>query len=515
MSLEDINTDVRTNIKVEIAKRISNWKTGEAIWDGWTDVTEYFMSIVTDYNFSIDDNTLTGKYSQESINLKFSNEAGTFNSEEVEGSLWRSGEYIYHSRLRIYEWSENTAEPTAYNLVIDGLISEYAPTYYLNGDCNLMVNSKLDILRDHFLVTEDNSKSNVASSQGILNYIIRLYDTYYSELGVEFKGCIFYNNVDFDNLGAYGKNLLDLFLESIDSGGGYGGMINNVFFSSFVGAPEITGTNFTATNFPISVWTFKEGTGTTVADDLSTNTLTVDLGTTLIPIDTPWKDGLFDSSARNFLLYSNSGIFSQITTACSVEMLITIDKNKLFPTSLPLVFGASSTEQGLYPLVAWSNDGVTAATVLVNFDTGYQLEGFFIDNLYKVYYGIGTVSGNSFTFTFREELGQLDTDNMYQYLGFSQTVDGDVAFYKNGRFVNGFRYNDIALPLKAGAVLFDAAKRKRFVGYGYFNRLNGATVNKYPETCAVYYNGLKVNYQELSDDVVFDTYLSLFSRSTI
>ena len=200
-------------IKIEILRRISDWKNGSPIWETtWEDVSEYYIETVTDYEFSIDDNNLTGKYSQESINIKFSNAEGAFNPENTDFSLWQTEQYMYHSRLRVYEWVDQTqAEPTADDLVLDGLIAVSRPKYYLNGDCNVLVNSKLDILRDHYMVTETNSRSNTASSQGILNYIIYLYDTYYSSLEIEVSGGVFYNNINYSDLNAYGSNLLDLF----------------------------------------------------------------------------------------------------------------------------------------------------------------------------------------------------------------------------------------------------------------------------------------------------------------
>jgi hypothetical protein len=501
--LSIVNSNNR--VKVEIAKRISDWRNGGTIWGSFVDVSEYFIQVVTDYNFSIDDNNLTGKYSQESVNIKFSNVEGTFNRELAQGSLWRSGEYIYHSRLRYYEWEDlDKEEPTSDDIVIDGLIAVYLPDYFLNGDCNLLVNSKLDMLREHFLVTEDNARNNAASSQGILEYIINLYNTYYSELNVNFEGCVFYNSVDFTDLSAYKESLLSLFNNAIDSSGGYGGMINNTFFSSFVGAPSQTGANFTSTNFPVSIWHFKDGTGTSVNDELITNDLTVE-ATSNKPT---WVNGMFDSSARNFLLYSSDGIFSKITTEYSVEMVIKIDNNKLFPTKIPLVFGSSSYEEALHPIIAWSNDSTTTETTIADYATGYKIEGFFLTRNYEVLYGNGTVSGNSFSFTFSEVLGQLDADGMYQYLAFSQTSDGDVTFYKNGRFVNGVKDS-----IGGGSVALNSTYRKRFCGYGYFNRVNGATKNKYEDTCAIYYSGLKINYRAIDPTVCFNTYLSLFSRS--
>lgn len=505
MSLVNSNAKV----KVELCKRISDWKHEAPIWEStWVDISEYFVETVTDYNFSIDDNNLTGKYSQESINIKFSNRSGAFNKPAIEGSLWRKGQYMYHSRIRVYEWAEDTEEPAAGDLVIDGLIANYSPRYYLNGDCNLMVNSKLDMLRDHFLVTEQNAKSTNASSQGILNYIVRLYDLYYSELDVKFAGCVFYNNVEFDGLAAYEDTLLDLFFNAVDSSGGYGGMINNTFFSSFVGAPQIEGANFTETNFPVSIYHFDDtdaAAETTVYDQLGSNDLT---------IANDWKEGLFTNAARNFVLYGSSDILPEITTEYSVEMVVEIEYNKLFPVQLPLVFGASSTETGLYPLFAFSSDGTTAEIVIADFAANYYIEGFFIDKQYKVFYGRGQVSGNSFAFSNYVELGQLDSNNMYQYLVFSQNSNGDVSFFKNGRFVSGFRDVSDVGAVQSGTVALTASNRKRICGYGYFNRKNTATL-KYEDTCAIYYSGLKINYREMTDENCFDTYINLFSRRAV
>jgi hypothetical protein len=493
---------IKANVKVEICKRISDWKNGMPIWSNeWVDVSEYYMSTVTDYEFSIDDNNLAGKYSQESINIKFTNQEGTFNPQGTDFSLWNDGEYIYHSRLRLYEWlGERTADPA--DLVIDGLIAVTTPSYYKNGDCNILVNSKLDMLREHFLVTETNSRAVTASSQGIMNYIIKLFDTYYSELNVTYKGCVFYNSVNHENLAAYQSSLIDLFFEIIDNGGGYGGMVNNILFSSFVGAPDIQGENFKQALGTISRWHFKEGTGTTIADENSVNTLTTN-GT--------WKEGLFDSSVSNFVLYNNAGIFPEIVDQYTIDILFDISVNKLFPTKVPYVFNSSSIETGIYPLAAWSSDGVSTDVIACNMNASYDVEGFFLTNTYEIAYGRGVVSGGGFAFANYVILGALDANEMTQYVSLAHN-GSNIDFYKNGRYVNG------AYDTNSGSVAFTPAKRKRLVGYGHVFWKHGSSAStefKLTDTCAIYYNGLRIGNRALIDSDIFDTYLETFSRRLV
>ena len=226
---------------VQIRRRISDAANGAPIWESeWEDITEYFVSRQTDISCNLDDTTLQGKIEQDSVILKFNNKEGKFNPEGTENSLWNgTDEFTYHTRLRYYEWNtvdfqyDGVTEPTIEPLM-DGLIAT-EQAYHENFLCDIRINSRLDILRNHFILEETVGRIRSIDVQGILRRIIYLFDFVYPELEIDTTGGVFEKNIVYGNIAPFSSNLLDLFYEAINNSGGVGGLRNNELFITFFG----------------------------------------------------------------------------------------------------------------------------------------------------------------------------------------------------------------------------------------------------------------------------------------
>jgi len=204
--------------KVELARRITA-NTWEASWE---DITQYFIERNGGVSSGdLQDDTLEGEITQATVSLRFDNTTGAFNPEGSVSSLWDGvDEFLYHSRIRYWEYY--VGETPTYPL-LDGLIAR-SPEYKEKFTADLIVNSKLDILRDHFILENLIGRIKRANSTAIITYINYLFNSVYPSLGVDTNNSLFRNDILYDNIDPYSDNLLDIASSVTQDGGGIGGL---------------------------------------------------------------------------------------------------------------------------------------------------------------------------------------------------------------------------------------------------------------------------------------------------
>ncbi len=541
--------------KVELKRRLGDPDNlvGGLIWEAdWEDITEYFHERLTTVSTSLEDATLQGRLEQTSTTFRLDNVSGKFNPETVAGSLWETSGYIYHSRIRFWEYyQDEDAEDTEGLPLIDGLIG--TGIKYREGMLvDVIVNSKLDVLREHYLLDSLFARTYATDSQAIMKKIIDLFDNTYSELGVTTVGSIFKNNTILDNSTNYSRSLLNLFYDIIGTENIGGLRRDGKLFATYVGAETVEQSNFVEDGDTVGLWHFTEGTGTTIADstissyDLSMdNTATNAVGDTIA--DT-WAEGFFTYGASNFYRVFSPAISLSDYTA---HILCRINFNRLMP-SYPLNFlnvsvsGAwasarasdYATQHALNPIFMWTDytygtPNTYSQVLPSNADSSpsnqYFCEGFTVDYLGDLYYvNASSQSPNDggylgllkdYTIIHKQKLGSLLGENNY----FVLSVGIDDANEYVYAYVNGKLLSKIFVP---SGVLNSVTKNK-LVGC-LFSSLGGSSGRGYsysigPPTNStfdlgqIYYSGMKLNddFPANFGDEAFDNYVQIFGTDFV
>ena len=195
--------------RVELAKR-----TSANTWGEWIDITEYFIERSSPISQNINDDTFQGKIEQATVSLKFNNSIGKFNVDGTTGSFWNgTDEFMYHSRIRYWEISSHEEQlidgedPNALPL-FDGLIGKL-PKYTNRIIATLFIHSKLDILRDTYLLGEEIGRLYRLGARSIMQKAIDLFNNEYSELGIITSNGLFRQEILYDNISPYSSHLLN------------------------------------------------------------------------------------------------------------------------------------------------------------------------------------------------------------------------------------------------------------------------------------------------------------------
>lgn len=501
--------------KVELQRRIGNKDNliGGLIWEStWEDITDYFAERLTTVGTSLDDETLQGKLEQPSVSLRFDNISGKFNPEEVEGSFWEATGYMYHSRIRFWEYfSEEDGEAPAGTLpLIDGLIAR-EPLYREGMLADIVVNSKLDILRDHYILEDITSRVKRVSGQSIIYFIEDIFKRYYSELGVSSLGGVLRKEIVYDDVTPYSSNLLDMMNTISTDGGGIGGLTrDNKLFFTYFGAGVIVRQNFQLDADTEGLWVmddtdYSSGTGTIVYDQSTNgNDLTVDI-TNVVD---PWADGLFGHSVNNWWRVETD-IFSGLTDY-TLELLVSAKINRLPVKDITY----SSTTYKFHPIFVWTYDDNANLGFANEVGNGYNFEGFMIDELGNLNFVTGTTA---FAIGYGFYVAQIKSELMGATLGeeFIQyiaiTVDDTnkyISFYVNGKLIKTTYIAEL------GYVSNNTA-RKKIAGCG-FNQIqkgNGASIDftiNMEELGKTYYHGMKISNVVKTQPEIFTQYTELF-----
>ena len=430
MSFKNNEKQTRVEIKRRIGDR--NNLVGGLIWEAdWTDITDYLSERLSAVENSLDDVTLQGKLEQSSVQLRFNNETGKFNPAGTEGSLWSSSQYVFHTRIRYYEFSVDQEqlspgdEPDILPL-LDGLIA--GEFRYRNGHvCDVQINSKLDILREHYILENIIGRTKRIASQAIVRHVIDLFNDTYPELGITTTGGLFRNEIIYDNITPFSNNVLDLVNTTILDGGGIGGLLrdNTLFFTYFGNTVATTGP-MADDGDTIGLWLFDatDFLTPTSARDQSTNSNDL---TVINTLSTSWQDGFFTKSARAW--YADvSGQYAGLGDY-TLEMLIKIDINRLPEKSAAVVLQVLTQEVGdvmFYPLFAWteltSADERHVKRDPVGAGTYYNFEGFFVNERCELIFVKGHfVEGAPFVngavvADDIQKLADLQSEGFYQYI---------------------------------------------------------------------------------------------------
>ena len=395
-------------IIVQLKRRISDAAGGTPIWEtDWQNISDYFIARLSDVTTNLDVTTLQGKIEQSFTSIKVNNFSGKFNPEGTVDSLWDgTTQFMYHSRIRVYEFNthdyqwDGDEEPTLLPL-IDGLIAG-EPDYKENMTCNLRINSKLDILREHYLLEKKLGRVKTVSSQAIIKEAILLLDNTYAELGITTTGGVFREEVFYDNITPYSKNLLDLVNQVILDGGGVGGLTrdNNLFFT-YIGNTAVTQQPLQEDGDTIGLWHWDdvdEATGPptyTIYDQTANNyDLTAYSFTTLIDDTGFFKTNNFAGQnwERNFAS-------PLALTDYTIDILFKTQWNGQFPEDhlyRNTAYGDPKDQISGFPLFAWSDwDGVNGQPIQAYIPdrsitttalTDHYGEGFFVDQYGMLHY---------------------------------------------------------------------------------------------------------------------------------
>ena len=231
----------KNNFKVEIQRRLDlGWE------ENWVDITHLFIEKIDAIQTEIDIDRLEGNVTQASALLEVDNLFGHF--QMGSNAYLFNGAHIYHSRLRYWEHRDNTLPNRP---IIDGLISAQ-PRANKRTTVAIQVSSKLDILRNHYILENLNTRVRHASSHAIMEYVIYLFKYVYPELGVITTGGLLRADIFYEDIAPYNDDLLKMLYKVVEDGGGIGGIRrdNKLFFTyhgaskterqDFVNEPGIT-----------------------------------------------------------------------------------------------------------------------------------------------------------------------------------------------------------------------------------------------------------------------------------
>lgn len=503
---------------VQLKQRI-----GQNTWESvWTDITPWFIDRESDVSTQLDDVTLQGRIEQQSVTLIMNNVSGKFNPATTTGSLWQGSQFIYHSRIRYYEWSSDEQWDGENDLsilpLIDGLLAK-EPDHRIDNSCTIIVSSMLDILREHFMLEDSTSSVFNFSSTNIVKYIADLFDTTYSELGVTTTNGIFRNDIIYTNIKPFSKDLYQLMVSIISDGGGVGGLTNTkVLFFTYYEAGLIqtaaSGTgNFSVDASTLGCYIFSSAdyaAGTSVQDiSGNSNDLTVDN-----TIDTPWKAIRGNYGCRNFYRV-DSNIFGALTSY-SIEMILSIDTNRVLPAD----FFVSRLDILYMPIFMWSTETSTRISYSFGAQDDVKYEGFALDGNNKLLFISGISKwtpglGRYLDITEVVSIVDLLSASTLQYL----CINVDMVLKRVECFINGNLVSTIDTPT-IGYVSSISAKNK-IIGAGYIElalrmNLTYTEVHDYLSTdpfCYLYYSGMRISNRVRTSAEVFDMYTNIFGSS--
>lgn len=481
----------RTNKKVyvvQIAKR-----TSANTWGDWIDITDYFLERVDDISVNIDTEKLVGDISQANCTFKFNNSDGLFNPEGTEGSLWNgTSEFMYHSRFRYWEFYEDEEKlsdgetPTILPL-LDGLISNQ-PNYD-GGTCKILVSSKLDILRDHYILEDISGKTSRLSGSPIMKFTQDVIDNNYSVLGITTNGAVLKKEIFYENMAAYSKSLLEFIKQiSLDSGSMFGLRRDNDLIFLYISARS-GGTIV----FPLppagvtrrGLYYFLEGSGTTInnlqpgetlGDLVTLNSLS---GETTEPNFQNWKAGFnypkdgVDYSVRNWYMDLDGVAFLQNLEDYTVNLLIKFEKMRLPANSINSNPGVDANDFRLHPIFAWTT--YNGADLRLTGNTSSEdWEGYFIDEDFKLVYARGnTVNSGSAPNPSESYLSVIDEKIVLcELLGegfweeitiYANYTDGIISVFLNGKLQGSYKSDSL------GDVSYSLRKKILGCGFSYNN----------------------------------------------
>jgi len=519
--------------KIEIARR-----TSASTWGPWEDITRFLIKRKSDISIDLDDVTLRGRVQQSSCIFEFNNRTGAFNPEGTEGSLWNgANEYVYHSRFRYYEiylfeGSFNEEAETDIKPLLDGLIATF-PSYKENMTCDLTINSRLDILRDHYILENIIGRSKRASSQAIIKEVIDLFDNTYQELGVITTGGIFRKEIFYDNVTPYDQNLLAQMNQSVVDGGGIGGLrlYDNKLFFTYFGNEKTTRANFEDDANTLGLWLFDEtdfndGAGTTIRDQSSANSEDFTVATSItengLPrnIEDPWQNGFFSHSSRAFYNILSPDPYPSLQNH-SLEIIIKWEKNsnakfdntimggppaRLFHSVRP-IWGWTQNNDAEPRL--WQSQSATGGMPLPD----YSFEGIGINykNELIYFYAKHTDPENTVSsqILILEQviLTQCLGDGFYQNLA----LNFDYTNKLIETYINGKLQSTTAI-FNLG-IVFTGIKRKIVCsGFGFYND-SGSYFEHGTKWGKVYYSSIKLSNILKTESEIFQQYEKLFATT--
>lgn len=502
-------------VYVEMAPR-----TGANTWGAWQDLTPWFIEQETDLNIDIDDSTFEGKIEQNNVILKFNNLTGVFNEEgTTTGSLWDSAtKYIYHSRIRYYDWVPDQDatlsgnKPTV-NPTIDGLITGEI-NYDTDQTCEILIASKLDILKEEYILENYYGRSRTVTSQIILNRVVDLFNTKYSALGVNTNFGVVRENILYDNVAPYSKNLLKMLYEVLDQGGGFGGLTtdNELFFSYFdfdtiVGSETITKSNFTSDVNSLLIYHFDDtdyssGTGTTLYDKSGNG---YDAAVDLTEVSNVWRStGHFDNSCRNFHYLNDNGVggLNFTLNSFSVEMVLTMDSYLIEWISTSGDYQNAST-----PVIAFTEDTSNGVICFSEAATNKKSCGLIIDHKGTLFWASHDTGGTSPRRSFEPksfiELDQLPIEGSTFYIALTYDhTTGIYKYYLDGSLRKTFSEEGYAV---------DDITVNKIVVRGYSTSYNTPATYQ-SESVEQYCSGFKLSSVALAESDIFSSALKVFGQ---
>lgn len=511
----------RTNQKqfrIEIKRRIGdrdNLINGKIWEDDWQDVTDYFIERVESVKVDLDDFTQEGKFEQTTTTIKLTNETGKFNPQGTVDSLWTDttgtyNYYIYHSRLRYYEMYEHEealstgVEPTRLPL-IDGLIS-LEPKYRKNFLCDISVNSKLDILREHYILEDEIKFNYTSSSFSILQYVQNLLADTYSELGISSKAGVLKEEIIYNNITPYSDDLLNTLYSILNDGGGYGGLTrNNEFFSAYTGASLVTKTNFEDDADCIGLYTMDDtdyavGAGTTIYDKTAAS---VDLTTVNSTYNNWTTDGYFNNAVKCWWKTTVDTDWTDLTNM-TIELLIRGTKYGT-PYAQISVIGNASKEYTINPIIVFSNNNSGNLRLSDGVGTKNE-EGLYYWNSDIYYMQITRGASPEWVINSMVYLGPMLGENFLQYIAFvMDSTTNEISFYLNGKLK---RYvittNDLGLYYTAADI---KVMGRCFSQSGVLTGTGKIDYND--EMISVYYNSIKFSDTKKTEAEIFTQYEKL------
>jgi len=515
----------RTNQKVfrvEIKRRVGNQDNlvDGLVWEPeWQDVTSLFVERVSGVSVDLDDQKLEGKFEQTSTTLRFTNELGSFNPQGTVDSLWTDSTgvktyYMYHSRLRFYEfyeYEESIADGEEIERLplIDGVLT-LEPKYKDGFICEMLVNSKLDMLRDHYILENITSRVKRTSGQSIIQYVKDIFDNYYPELGINSLGGFLRKEIIYDDVTPYSDSLLAMMNTIATDGGGIAGLTrgNDLFFTYF-GATIVDKENFQDDSDCIALYSmdatdYDGGTGTSIVDQTGNgNTLSIDN-----TVDDYWAPGVFGYAANNWYR-AETDIFSGLGSY-TIEMMVSSKINRLPIKDITYGF----TTYKYYPLFVWTYDANDNLGFANETGSGHKFEGFMVDENGDVNYVTGTTA---FSFGYgyyiseitNEPIGYTLGEEFISYIAITvDTTEKYLTFYINGKLIQ------IAYIAELGYVSADSSREKiAGCGFNQMEKSNGATLDftiKTDDLGVIYYHGMKISDVVKTSSEIFTQYTQLF-----
>lgn len=493
-------------------------RTSSNTWDTeWTDITPWFLARTSDVNIQLDDQTLQGRIEQASVQLRMNNMTGKFNPAGTEGSLWNgTSEFMYHSRIRYYEWSNkdqvNDGDEPDFLPLIDGLLAE-EPKYYINNDCMITVNSMLDILRDHCILEGITGRTYSFSSVSIITYINKLFDVDYQQLGVTTTGGFFRNEILYDSIQSANRTLYNLMETVISDGGGVGGLTNDkTLFFTYPGALSYIKTNFVDDSDTIGGWTCTNAdylSGTSI-QDISANNYDLTTYYSSLGYGYNWNNGLLDTACSKF--------YRVLTTewpnleSYSLELVLQIYRNRL-PHSKSQMVVMGQEDYLLNPIFVWSTDS-TADHYMPHRAVSASFEGFFINEQNELQYVVGHTAlvGVHYVYVIDSTVvvGVLLAEMLFQYICINvDYTNKNITFFMQGKQQDTVVDTGTSASSNIGSVSYSSKNKILGSGAGYLEPSGGQTW-ELSSLGVVYYSGIKLSDVLKTPAQVLDQYCKLF-----